>query len=308
MKIKLLSLFLIAALLCGCAARQTGEGTEFFAFTDDLGREVRVSEPKQVACLLGSFAQIWQLAGGEVIATADDAWEDLGLELSEDCVNLGNTKELSLELLLSAGPDLILASSNTRQNLEWMETLEAANIPTAYLDVSDFGDYLRVLELCTNITGRKDLFEEYGTTVQRQIDGVLEKAENRGTSPTVLCMRASASSVTVKNSQDNVLGEMLRSLGCVNIADSDGSLLENLSLERILQEDPEYIFIVQRGDDAEGMKDYVENMMGENPAWQQLTAVKEGRLYFMDKNLYNLKPNHRWGEAYEKLEEILENG
>jgi len=25
----------------------------------------------------------------------------------------------------------------------------------------------------------------------------------------------------------------------------------------------------------------------------------------MEKNLYNLKPNHRWGEAYEKLEAIF---
>ena len=144
--------------------------------------------------------------------------------------------------------------------------------------------------------------------MQQQIDAVLEQAQSRGTSPTVLCMRASASMVTVKNSADNVLGEMLHSLGCVNIADSDSSLLENLSLERILQADPDFIFLVQRGDDTEGMKAYVETMMQENPAWQQLTAVKEGRLFFMDKNLYNLKPNHRWGEAYEKLEEILENG
>ena len=121
-------------------------------------------------------------------------------------------------------------------------------------------------------------------------------------------MRASASMVTVKNSEDNVLGEMLKTLGCVNIADSDSSLLENLSIEKILEEDPDYLFIVQRGDDTVGMKAYVETMMQENPAWQQLTAVQEGRLYFMDKNLYNLKPNHRWGEAYEKLEEILENG
>ena len=86
------------------------------------------------------------------------------------------------------------------------------------------------------------------------------------------------------------------------------SLLENLSIEKILEEDPDYLFIVQRGDDTAGMKAYVETMMQENPAWQQLTAVQEGRLYFMDKNLYNLKPNHRWGEAYEKLGEILENG
>lgn len=308
MRAKFLSILLILILLTGCTARQVGGGEEFIGFTDDLGREVTLTQPKRVACLLGSFAQIWQLAGGEVIATADDAWDDLGLELPEDCVNLGNTKELSLELLLAAKPDFILASANTRQNLEWKETLEAADIPTAYFDVSDFQDYLRLLELCTNITGRRDLYEKHGIEVQQQIDAVLEKAESRGNSPTVLCMRASASSVTVKNSQDNVLGEMLHSLGCMNIADSDASLLENLSLERILQEDPAYIFIVQRGDDTEGMKAYVETMMRENPAWQQLTAVKEGRLFFMDKNLYNLKPNHRWGEAYEKLEEILENG
>ena len=277
-------------------------------FQDDLGRTVTLPEPKRVACLLGSFAQIWQLAGGEVIATADDAWDDLNLELSDDCVNLGNTKELSLELLLSSQPDFILASANTRQNVEWMETLEAADIPTAYFDISDFDDYLRLLELCTGITGRKDLYEQHGLEVQRQIHAVLEKAEKRGTAPKVLCMRASASMVTVKNSEDNVLGEMLKSLGCINIADSDSSLLENLSLEKILEEDPDYIFIVQRGDDTEGMKAYVESMMQENPAWQELTAVKEGRLHFMDKNLYNLKPNHRWGEAYEKCEEILENG
>ena len=310
MKIKLLPLLLIACLLCGCAASsQPAVGSaETITFTDDLGRTVTVSSPERVACLLGSFAQVWQLAGGEVIATADDAWDDLKLELPEDCVNLGNTKELSLELLLSAQPDLILASANTRQNLEWMETLEAAGISTAYFDVSDFDDYLSVLKLCTDITGRSDLYETHGLAVQQQIQAVLEKAENRGTAPKVLCMRASASMVTVKNSEDNVLGEMLKSLGCVNIADSDSSLLENLSLEKILEEDPDSIFIVQRGDDAEGMKAYVQAMMQENPAWQELTAVKEDRLYFMDKNLYNLKPNHRWGEAYNQLEEILENG
>jgi len=309
MKSKLLSLFLILSLLLsGCQAPAAAEEASGITFEDDLGRTVSVDSPQRVACLLGSFAQIWQLAGGEVIATADDAWDDLQLELPAECVNLGNTKELSLELLLSAKPDLILASANTRQNLEWRETLEAAKIPTAYFDVSDFEDYLGLLELCTDITGRKDLYQTRGLDVQQQILAVREKAEARGTAPTVLCMRASASMVTVKNSRDNVLGEMLRSLGCVNIADSDSSLLENLSLEKILEQDPDFIFFVQRGDDTEGMQAYVDTMMRENPAWQQLTAVREGRCYFMDKNLYNLKPNHRWGEAYEELEEILENG
>ena len=41
------------------------------------------------------------------------------------------------------------------------------------------------------------------------------------------------------------------------------------------------------------------------PAWQELTAVREGRYHVMDQRLYNVKPNARWGEAYEKLADIL---
>ncbi len=308
MKTKLLSVLLFFCLLCGCASPAAPGDDAGFTITDDLGRSITVQSTDRVAALLGSFAQIWMLAGGEVTATADDAWEDLGLALGDDVVNLGNTKELSFELLLASQPDFVLASANTRQNVEWMESLEAAGIPTAYFDVADFDGYLRLLKLCTEITGRSELYEEHGTAVQEQIRAVLAKSEERGTHPTVLCMRASASTVTVKNSEDNVLGEMLKRLGCVNIADSDASLLENLSIERILEADPDFIFIVQRGDDEAGMRANVENMMKDNPIWQKLTAVKEGKVYFMEKNLYNLKPNQRWGEAYEKLEELLENG
>lgn len=297
----------LALMLCGCAGAGETVSEGGYTFTDDLGRTVSVDDPQKVAALLGSYAQIWMLAGGKVAATADDAWEDLSLELPENTVNLGNTKELSLELLLSCQPDLVLASTNTRQNMEWRETLEAAGITAAYFDVSDFDDYLRLLKICTDITGRSDLYEQHGLEVQAQIEAVLAKREGQS-APTVLCMRASASSVAVKNSQDNVLGEMLHSLGCINIADANDALLESLSMEYILQEDPDFIFIVQRGDDTAGMREYVEQNLMSDPAWSTLTAVQTGRVYFMDKNLYNLKPNHRWGEAYEKLEEILSNG
>ena len=105
-------------------------------FTDDLGREITVQTPKRVAALLGSYAHIWYLAGGTVCASADDAWDDFALPMAEDAVNLGMTKKLSLESLFLADPDFVLASANTKQNVEWMETLEAANITTAYFDVN----------------------------------------------------------------------------------------------------------------------------------------------------------------------------
>ena len=49
----------------------------------------------------------------------------------------------------------------------------------------------------------------------------------------------------------------------------------------------------------------LEKTLFSNPAWQTLTAVREGRVHVMDGSLFNLKPNSRWGEAYEQLAEIL---
>ena len=320
MKRKLL-LLLMAVLLCTGCQQEVKEPvlgqeiveeqpeTQGYTFTDALGREVTVKNPKRVAALLGSYADIWYLAGGEVIASADDAWDDFDLPLPEDAVNLGMTKELSLEKLFEANPDFVLASSNTKGNVEWLETLESAGITVAYFEVNDFSDYLNFLKICTDITGRSDLYEKNGLAIAEQIEEVIRCSEGRiaqkGEAPTILSLRASSTFIRAKNSKDNVLGEMLASLGCVNIADHEESLLENLSVEQIILQDPDYIFFIQQGDNEEGTKENINSFIAENPAWSELTAVKEGRVYLLEKELYALKPNDRWAEALENLERIL---
>ncbi len=290
-------------MACGRAGH-TAAGKGEYTFTDDLGREVTVGSYERVASLLGSYADMWVLAGGTVCAAPIDAFEDFDLPLAEDTVNLGETKRLSLELLLGADPDFVIASVNTPQHLEWRQSLEGAGITVAYFDVACFEDYLRVLKICTDITGRPELYEQYGTDIERRIDDILKRNEGKETQ-TVLVMRASATSIRAKNSNGNVLGEMLESFGCINIADGDESLLENLSIESIMLQNPDKIFIVQSGDDTEGTKGNIENMFRENPLWMELDAVKNRQVYLLDKHLYNLKPNARWAEAYETLEELL---
>ena len=121
----------------------------------------------------------------------------------------------------------------------------------------------------------------------------------------MLYIRASKSGCKVKSSEGNVLGEMLAAMDCVNIADSETSLLEQLSMEAILQADPDFIFVVEQSADPAVAKAVLEETLYTNPAWQALTAVQQDRVYLMDSSLYNLKPNARWGEAYEKLADIL---
>lgn len=298
---------LLALLLCGCGASVGESEVEGYTFTDDLGRAVTVESTERVAALLGSYADIWLLAGGTVCAAADDAWDDFNLPLSEDTVNLGGTKDLSLEALLAAAPTFVLASTNTPQHLEWESPLQGAGITVAYFDVSSFEDYLRMLKTCTELTGNTACYEQYGAEVAAVVEEVTSRSREAMAeeAATVLVLRASASSIRAKNSEGNVLGELLRDMGCRNIADSDSNLLENLSVESIYLQNPDHIFIVQVGDDAEGMKENLHRFFAENPLWLELDAVKNDRVHYMDKRLFNLKPNAYWGESYIQLEEIL---
>ena len=73
---------LLALLLAGCAASAPQSGSadaRAVTFTDALGRTVTVESPKRVAALIGSFADVWCLAGGKdtLVAAADDTGRSL---------------------------------------------------------------------------------------------------------------------------------------------------------------------------------------------------------------------------------------
>lgn len=323
---RLICLLVIASLLlagCGKAPEVTQASTEavteasaevpteaaseetIVSFTDDLGRELSIPRPERVVTLIASFADVWCLAGGaeSLVGVTSAVWTYYDLPLREDVVNLGSAKELNLEALIDCQPELVLASCGTDRDVELEETFEKMGIPAAYFSVNSFEDYLRMLEVCTELTGKTENYGVYGLDVQEVVDRAIARAD--GSQPRVLYIRATGSSCKVKGSTDTVLGQMLRNLGCRNIADGENTLLEQLSMEAILQEDPDYIFVVLQSADPKDAQEVLETTLLNNPAWQSLTAVQEGRYYVMDPNLYNLKPNGRWGEAYEKLADIL---
>ena len=111
----LLSLFLLVS--CGTAAPSSQSASaaqaDSVTFTDDLGRTVTVDSPKRVAALIGSFADVWCIAGGKdtLVAAADDTWTQFDLGLDESVINLGKVSEPSAETLLAAQPDFVLAST-----------------------------------------------------------------------------------------------------------------------------------------------------------------------------------------------------
>lgn len=208
-----MSLCMLSTLM-GCAANSTSGPTassaeNMTAFTDDLGHEFKIVQPQRVAVTMGSFADIWCLAGGkdQLVAACSDAFTDFDLDLSEDVADLGEIKAPNMETLIASQPDLVLASSNLSPDLKMEQTLNDAGITVAYFDASTFDSYLNVLKVCTDLTGMHENYDSYGTDVAQQVNDAKEKIS--GASPSILYVRVNGSTCTVKNSKGTVLGEML---------------------------------------------------------------------------------------------------
>ena len=214
--IVVIALALSALVSCSKAENGNGSETDAVVFTDALGREVSVGKnPKRVAALLGSFAEIWQLAGGSLCASAEDAWEDFGLEMG-DAISIGGAHSPSLEVLLSSSPDFVLASASTASNVEFCDTLDSMGITVAYFDIDNFEDYLAMLKICTDITLRADLYEKNGLELKERIEEIKKKYAEADISDgerRVLLLRASSGFVKAKGSEGTVLGEMLADIG-----------------------------------------------------------------------------------------------
>lgn len=307
----LLLVFAIAITACSNAnvdesANVEGEEDKaYYTFTDALGNTVVLEEkPERVVSLVGSFADTWVLAGGELIGITDDVVREGRLEITEDMKSVGTIQNPNVEEVLALSPDFVLLSADTEPHIKVAETLTNANIAYAFFKVEYFEDYLSMLDICTDITGNKDLYEENGLKIKEEIEEVIAKVEEHNPEkPTVLYFRAISKGPSVKKDDNNTC-HILDDLGAINIASKHPSLLEELSMEVIIEEDPDFILFNTIGSGEKAIE-ALKNGIEQHPAWSNLSAVKNDRYIMLPQELFHYKPNAKWGESYRYLAEIL---
>lgn len=274
-------------------------------FTDDRGQEVTIKKnPQKVVCLYNSYLDIWDKCGGTVVGRVAES-EEKPVENAMSAEEVGTSSAPSLEKILALQPDLVIMTSAYKAQKEMISTLEQNNIQVISLKNDLKDDYFETVRLFTAITGKEDLYEKNATEVKNGVDGIIAKAPKDKNYKTLILF-ASAKSLTVRDT-NTMVGEMLKDLNTINISDSEDKSTDTktFSMEKIIQEDPDFIFVQTMGNDKEKIMERLKQDAEDNPAWASLKAVKEGRYIVLPKDLYMYKPNNRYVEAYEGLAKIL---
>lgn len=276
------------------------------SFVDDRGEEVSLKrKPERVVVIYNSFLELWMESGGSVIGVIEASIGQDPIEGIEEAELVGKLGSISLEKIIDLEPDLVILNSKMPSQIELVASLEENGIPLVALDNSAREDYYKMARLFSALTGREDLYERNVLELGERLDEIVEKSP-KDKNYKVLLVMASAKSVTARGS-DTTVGEILQDLNTINIADDSGNLLSNtnFSIEKIIEEDPDFIFVQTTGSDMEGVMDRLREDVENNPAWSSLSAVENQRYIILPKDLYMFKPNNKYDQAYLGLAEIL---
>ncbi|MCR5725143.1 MAG: ABC transporter substrate-binding protein [Treponema sp.] len=312
-----------------------------YTFIDDLGRTVTVQNTDRVAVLQGSLAALWLLAGGSIDCATKDAFaeppaltEEQAAALNEQWhtqafrahgagvfsaagiqqnaekvpVVAGSMMAPNSELLLSRTPDFVILSANISAHKKLLPLLENAHIPAACFNYETFSQYLHILDVCTHLTGRSDLYDKHGTLVKAACDKQIALALSKRpkNAPTVLFLRAFSTGVQAKGSKDLASGDLLNALGTRNIADSGSFSTGDLSLEAIIAGDPDFIFVTTMGTNEKKALEAFQTKLATHPAWNGLTAVTNNHCIILPRELFHFKPlGEKWLTCYQILTGIL---
>lgn len=259
----------------------------------------------KTACLNSSIADLWTLAGGSVDISVGEAVERGFAPPDASLVDDGSGRMVNAEVLLANLPDLVLGSVDTLSHVRLKSLMDDLGLDMLLIREDSFEDFLSVFKTLTDITSRPDLYQKYGIMQKEGIDRIIEEAASFDDKPRVLFLRAGSafSYVKAKRKDDHFAAAIISDLGAVNIADEYDALTESLSLEAVLSSDPDKILIVPQGDE-EASRKYIDHLFSQ-PGWRDVRAIREGSVYYLDKELFHFKPNGRWLESYEVMKEVL---
>ena len=212
---------------------------------------------------------------------------------------------LNEENLLNAKPDLIISqnicevcSAHTEHVNMAMNMLEKK--PEVYtMDPHNVDEILMSIKDISKMIGKEKEGNELINSLLKRLEFVKSKmCEER---PKVLAIEW----VDPFFTSGHWIPEMIETAGGENMISIEKMPSRKMKLEEIKSANPDIIVIMPCGFDVKRTIFEYNNVLAENPDWNELNAVKENSVYAVDANSYFSKPSLRTITGIEILAQII---
>ena len=280
------------------------ETDTYVSFKEAGGDVVQLPKnPERTIVCLNSILDVWYMAGGTSLARVKGT-----INIPEEAENLpqlGSISTLNTELMMELEPDFLICSySDTQRKVR--DFFAGEGVPGVSINYATYDDFRVILDLFTRLTGKRDIYREVVVPLEEQVQGIIKQVPGLDASPRVCILFASTSYVEAET-QNTITGYFCEKLGAENIykeSTIEQATRVQLSLEYILEQDPDIIFATTMGD-VEKCKARVELDVVSSDIWGGLTAVKTGRFIYLDKAYSIYKPNRFYPEAFKIMAEYI---
>jgi iron complex transport system substrate-binding protein len=285
------------------------ENMDSITFFDYDGNEVKLHKnPSRIIVHYTSMLGLWYMAGGEVIGRPNTR---SGRGIPEAALHIettGHVASPNTEKIVSLQPDLVILSGSQANHRNLKDILDQNGIENVLLSYEHFHDFVNTLDLFARLVGNDDIIEKSVPKIEKSVQDVLAKYTGRDDF-SFLSLFASTRDVSAELNIAHT-AHMASMLGGINVAEEGaprrGQKRITLSMEHIVDRNPDLIFVTVMGDLGEIQNKMKEDMMS-NQAWAGLPAVQNDRVYFLPGDLFLYKPNERFPEAFEYLGDIIFN-
>ena len=287
---KLASIFVLGALLMtGCQAGGT------------TGKSEDVAKEKTVVAATVSGSQVLDKLDANVVGIPTTQ-----LEMPEKFKGLpevGQSMNPDLEVVASLNPDVFVMDNAFIDSVE--KSLKEYDFNTFFLKTNTYTDYIKSIEELGKTIDK----EEEATTLINELKNIEKEVKSKkgDKAPTVAIIFGSGENFMLAT-ETSYLGDLVKTVGGKNIASKLDKNVENgyvqLSLEYILEQNPDYILRFAHGNLEETKKSF-DKAFDKNPAYQELNAVKNNKVVDLDSNVFNVSANLKVKEAIQTLGDIL---
>lgn len=221
-------------------------------------------------------------------------------ESTKGAVEVGNPMSPDLEIIKSLNPTMVVSVDTLGS--DYMNLFTENNIPSEFISLESL-DGLK--EAITNLGEKFDKNEEAKALLEeiesKELE-VKEKAESLE-NPEVLVLFAAPGSTMIATSK-SYIGSLVELVGGKNIIEDNSTSFTTYNKEDLAMLNPEKILVMVHALPEE-TKSALQAEMASDSAWQNINAVKEGNVIYLDSEYFGMSANLKVIEGLEILSDIV---